>query len=102
MPTRSDLRDNPPPNLRCTSIWDATTEESISRPWRTTAAAVSSQLVSMPRIIPRSFILCCIPFILNHREAPGHVFKPHHQSIFMIVNVISGPDPPAATKPRLR
>src|SRR4030065_372008 len=39
-----------PPNGACKSIWEATTLERIRRPSSTTAAAVSSQEVSIPRI----------------------------------------------------
>src|SRR5690348_18231463 len=39
-----------PPYLRCTSTCDATTLDKISRPSTTTAAAVSSQEDSIPRI----------------------------------------------------
>src|SRR4029077_12563966 len=39
-----------PPYFRCTSICDATTLDRISRPSATTAAAVSSQEDSIPRI----------------------------------------------------
>jgi len=35
----------------CTAIWDDTTEDNTFVPSTTTAAAVSSQDVSMPRII---------------------------------------------------
>src|SRR5690348_12430836 len=39
-----------PPYLRCTSTCDATTLDRISRPSATTAAAVSSQEDSIPKI----------------------------------------------------
>src|SRR5512133_205879 len=39
-----------PPYFLCSSIWVATTLESRSRPFSTTAAAVSSQELSIPRI----------------------------------------------------
>ena len=40
-----------PPYGWCTVIWDDTTEDNTSVPSTTTDAAVSSQDVSMPRII---------------------------------------------------
>ena len=45
-----------PPYLRCSSTWVEMTEERIFRPFSTTAAAVSSQELSMPRILMLSFI----------------------------------------------
>src|SRR5260370_40614634 len=39
-----------PPWGWCVAIWEATTFEMISSPERTTAAAVSSQELSMPRM----------------------------------------------------
>src|SRR6516164_3294323 len=39
-----------PPYLPCVVVWEATTEESTVSPFSTTAAAVSSQEDSMPRI----------------------------------------------------
>ena len=39
-----------PPNILCFSICVATTEETIFLPFSTTAAAVSSQELSIPRI----------------------------------------------------
>src|SRR4030042_5239917 len=47
---REATSGNTPPNWAWMSIWEATTLERIRRPSSTTAAAVSSQEVSIPRI----------------------------------------------------
>ncbi len=39
-----------PPYFACSAAWEATTLENAARPFSTTAAAVSSQEVSMPRM----------------------------------------------------
>src|SRR5579884_4215084 len=50
-----------PPYLRCTLTWEATTLDRISLPSATTAAAVSSQEDSIPRIRVAIDCTCC-PF----------------------------------------
>src|SRR5580692_273756 len=46
-----------PPYLRWISIWEATTLERMVRPFTTTAAAVSSQEDSMPRILMARWLM---------------------------------------------
>ena len=48
--SRAATSGTTPPVLRCKSIWDAIIFERTIRPSSTTAAAVSSQDVSIPRI----------------------------------------------------
>ncbi len=55
--SREAISGTTPPNTRCRSIWEATTEESICLPSSTIAAAVSSQELSMPKRI----ICLCLP-----------------------------------------
>src|SRR5512138_702958 len=47
---REAISGTTPPNGRWRSSWEKTTEESTSRPSLTTAAAVSSQEVSIPSV----------------------------------------------------
>src|SRR5690606_26236285 len=83
-----------PPNRSWMSIWLETTFDSTSVPSRTTAAAVSSQLVSMARMQPfftraSSFLSvrsCC------RRHAASRQIRPHDQRVFSVVGVIAAPD----------
>src|SRR5690606_25719055 len=78
-----------PPNFWCTSICDATTLERMMRPCSTTAAAVSSQLVSMPKMSLKS---ADDSTGRNSLPATSLQFFPHDERVFVVVLVIPGAD----------
>src|SRR5690606_2451152 len=81
-----------PPKGRCRSTWEATTAATSSRPPRTRAAAVSSQLVSIPRHSPEAGY--------DRPDGPGGVplavvivvqLPPHDERVLAVVPVVAAP-----------